>query len=139
MKVWVYLSKGWGVKAVFHSLNSRPWRFFCLSFKNVVTISKQLSGKYWCESMISTFLNSHFLLIDVFLGISRLISGVAPGIQNLKFYLQGEHNFTILVFFVWQGVNRVNWLYSNHETIVFSPEENTKILVISKFQSVLTF
>ena len=48
--------------------------------------------------MISTFLNSHFLLIDVFLGISRLISGVAPGIQNLKFYLQGENNLTILVF-----------------------------------------
>ena len=36
--------------------------------------------------------------LDVFLGISRLLSGVVSGIQSLKFYGQGENNFMILVF-----------------------------------------
>ena len=41
-------------------------------------ISKQLSGKHSCQSVISTFLESHYLFIVFFLGISPLLSGVVP-------------------------------------------------------------
>ena len=92
--------------AFFHLVNVRSWKFFCWIFKKfVLPISKELSGKHWCQSVISTFLKSHFLLIDVFLGISRLLSGVVSGIQSITFYGQAENNFMILVF-LWQRVNR---------------------------------
>ena len=45
------------------------------------TISKQLLGKHSCQSLISTFLESHFLVIVFFLGISQLFSGVVPSIH----------------------------------------------------------
>ena len=41
--------------------------------------------RFIVESVISTFVKSHFLfirlLIDVFLGISHLFSGIVPGIH----------------------------------------------------------
>ena len=79
------LSKCWGIKAVFCSVN-----FFLGDFsaevlkKGVVIISKQLSWKHSCESVIPTFLKSRYL-IDVFLGIFCLFLGVFffPGIHLL--------------------------------------------------------
>ena len=80
----ILLSKCGGIKEVFRSVNFRPGDFSAEVFKKVVVIiSKQLSGKHSCASVISTFLKSHFLLVDVFLRISCLFCGVAPGIHLL--------------------------------------------------------
>ena len=129
----ILLSKCWGIKAVFHSVNFCLWRSLCWSYRknfcgNIETtlgktfmwkcdinffeitllphrgLFRNLSFIFWgCfwysfavmivfirfifESAISTFLKSHLLLIrlliDVFLGIYHLFSGVFPGIHLL--------------------------------------------------------
>ena len=134
----ILLSKCWGIKAVFHSVNFCLWRSLCWSYRknfcdNIeTTLGKTFMWKcdinffeitlllhrgllgnlsfifwgcswYWfvviiifirfiVESVISTFLKSHFLLIrlliDVFLGISHLFSGIVPGI----------HFFVMMIF-----------------------------------------
>ena len=76
------LSKCWGIKAVFHSVNFRPWRFFCWSFKKSCFGNIETTLGKTCENVKLT-LKSHLLLIDVFLGISRLFSGFVPGIYLL--------------------------------------------------------
>ena len=70
-------SKYPGTKAVFHTIDFYP--LFCWSFKTKALscqISKQLSGKHSCQSVISTFLKSHFLLIVVFWWIYLLLLGL---------------------------------------------------------------
>ena len=56
-----------------------------ISKRAVLTISKQLPGKHSCESMISTYLKSHFPLIEDFLEISRLFTEVVSHILFLFF------------------------------------------------------
>ena len=144
-KLNILLSKGWGIKAVFHLVNFCLWRFFCWSFKkscrdNIeTTLGKTFMWKcginffeitllphrcflrnfsfiFWgcswhlfvvmiificfiVESVILTFLKSHFLLIrlliDVFLEISHLFSGVVPGIHLLWWW----YLFALLLLF----------------------------------------
>ena len=80
----ILLSKCWGIKEVFHSVNFCLWNFLPEVLKKAsVAISKQLLGKHLFESVISAFLKSYFFLIEVFLGISHLFSGVVPGIHFL--------------------------------------------------------
>ena len=61
-----------------------------------MTISKKLSGKYSCESVISTYLKSNVLLIDVFLGISRLFSWVVP----IFFCCDNDTLFIVIELFI---------------------------------------
>ena len=73
----ILLSKVWGIKAVFYSVNFRPWRFFCWTFERNCgnNIEATLGKIHSCESVILTFLKSHFLLVGVFLRISCLFLG----------------------------------------------------------------
>ena len=72
----IRLSKCWGIKAVFHWVSFCPLRFLCWIFKKKLFLQYQTnSGEHSSESVISAFLKSHFLLIDVFLGIFCLFLG----------------------------------------------------------------
>ena len=58
-----------------------PFSFFCCIFKTKAVGCDNIQTTHSCQSVISTFLKSNFLLIVVFLGVSLLFWEVVLGIN----------------------------------------------------------